>query len=265
MACGKSIISDVSDDKSIPWETIIQIIEVYRMTNQLDQSWVKEIFTPEELKQYVAFEAELKSNATPEQQEAFEKSCKNLGVSSLDGYYFHRFQDFKNFSEFDCVDELKRTGRLKKFAVSLYTLEELEIAVNSKEVDLIQLPFNVFDRSPEKIELFKKLIYIRSAFLQGLFFRDVETLPEKLLPLKDALIELHRLVKNYHVSMEDLCLKFAIDQSYIDKVLIGVDSMAQLENNLRSLDCQLPQKLVEDVLAIKIDRPDLLNPVNWNN
>ena len=147
----------------------------------------------------------------------------------------------------------------------------MEIAVNSKEVDLIQLPFNVFDRSPEKIELLKKakarkkLIYIRSAFLQGLFFRDVETLPEKLLPLKDALIELHRLVKNYHVSMEDLCLKFAIDQSYIDKVLIGVDSMAQLENNLRSLDCQLPQKLVEDVLAIKIDRPDLLNPVNWNN
>jgi DNA-binding transcriptional MerR regulator len=70
----KSIIGDVEDDKSIPWETIIQIIEVYRMTQQLEHSWVKEIFTPEELKQYAAFEAEMKSHSTPEQKTSFEKN-----------------------------------------------------------------------------------------------------------------------------------------------------------------------------------------------
>lgn len=70
----KSIISDVHDDKSIPWETIIQLIEVYRMTQQLQDAWVKEIFTPEELKQYAAFEAEMKSQyPTPEQQASLEK------------------------------------------------------------------------------------------------------------------------------------------------------------------------------------------------
>jgi DNA-binding transcriptional MerR regulator len=74
----KSIISDVEDDKSIPWETIIQTIEVYRMTQQLEHSWVKEIFTPEELKQYATFEAELKSHSTPEQKAAFEKNWDAL-------------------------------------------------------------------------------------------------------------------------------------------------------------------------------------------
>lgn len=74
----KSIICDVEDHKSIPWETIIQIIEVYRMTQQLEHSWVKEIFTPEELKQYAAFEAELKSNSTPEQKADFEKNWAAL-------------------------------------------------------------------------------------------------------------------------------------------------------------------------------------------
>lgn len=74
----KSIICDVEDDKSIPWETIIQIIEVYRMTQQLEHSWVKEIFTPEELKQYAAFEAEMKSHSTPEQKAAFEKNWSAL-------------------------------------------------------------------------------------------------------------------------------------------------------------------------------------------
>ncbi len=74
----KRIISEVKDDKSIPWETIIQIIEVYRMTQQLEHSWVKDIFTPEELKQYIAFETEWKSNSTAEQRAAFEKKWAHL-------------------------------------------------------------------------------------------------------------------------------------------------------------------------------------------
>ena len=74
----KSIISEVNNDKLIPWKTIIKLIEVYRMTEQLEHSWVKEIFTPDELKQYVAFETELKNNSTPEQKAAFEKKWDNL-------------------------------------------------------------------------------------------------------------------------------------------------------------------------------------------
>lgn len=74
----KSIISEVNDDKSIPWETIIKLIEVYRMTQQLQHSWLKEIFTPDELKQYVAFETDLKNNSTPEQKANFEKTWANL-------------------------------------------------------------------------------------------------------------------------------------------------------------------------------------------
>jgi len=48
------------------------------MTQQLEHSLVKEIFPPDELKQYVAFETELKSNSTPEQKAAFEKNWANL-------------------------------------------------------------------------------------------------------------------------------------------------------------------------------------------
>jgi DNA-binding transcriptional MerR regulator len=70
----KSIIGDVEDSKSIPWNTIIQIIEVYRMTQQLEHSWVKEVFTQEELKQYVAF----KSESTPEQKAALDKRWSTI-------------------------------------------------------------------------------------------------------------------------------------------------------------------------------------------
>lgn len=74
----KSIISEVDHKKSIPWETIIKLIEVYNMKQELEHSWVKEIFTPDELNEYAAFESEWKSNSTLEEKEAFEKNWASL-------------------------------------------------------------------------------------------------------------------------------------------------------------------------------------------
>lgn len=74
----RSILGTVDSNKSIPWETIIQLIEVYKMTENLDHSWVKEIFTPDELKQYAEFEKQLKADKTPEQKAEFENKWKQL-------------------------------------------------------------------------------------------------------------------------------------------------------------------------------------------
>lgn len=48
------------------------------MTENLEHNWVKEIFSPDELKQYVEFEKEMKANRTPEQKAAFEKQYHEL-------------------------------------------------------------------------------------------------------------------------------------------------------------------------------------------
>lgn len=71
----KRVTERCGDDQSIPWENIIQLIEGYQMTQQLENAWVKEIFTPDELKQYVEFEQEMK---TTHQKADFEKSWQIL-------------------------------------------------------------------------------------------------------------------------------------------------------------------------------------------
>ena len=71
----KRITESCGHHKSIPWENVIQLIEVYQMAQQLEHAWVKEIFTPDELKQYVEFESELK---TKHQKAAFEKNWQLL-------------------------------------------------------------------------------------------------------------------------------------------------------------------------------------------
>ncbi|KTD56964.1 MerR family transcriptional regulator [Legionella santicrucis] len=59
----------------IPWETLIQLIEMYRINTELQQSWEREIFTPEELKQYADFKT--KTDAS-KQKILFEKNWMKL-------------------------------------------------------------------------------------------------------------------------------------------------------------------------------------------
>lgn len=54
------VIDDCQPGKSIPWETIIQLIEVYRMTEVIDNKCVAEILNQQELKQYTELKTKLK-------------------------------------------------------------------------------------------------------------------------------------------------------------------------------------------------------------
>lgn len=65
----KKIIAESASHKSIPWATIIKLMEVYRMTQQLEQTWAGKVLSQEELKQYVNFEQELTTRFTPEQKQ----------------------------------------------------------------------------------------------------------------------------------------------------------------------------------------------------
>jgi len=74
----ENISHDCSDTKSIPWKKIIELIKVYKMTQELEDAWVKEIFTPDELKEYAEFESKLISNSTANQKEEFQKEWFDL-------------------------------------------------------------------------------------------------------------------------------------------------------------------------------------------
>lgn len=74
----KNIIADCRHNKSLSWETIIKLIEVYRMTQELEKTWIGQTFTPEELKEYVSFEQEVKTKISKSEKKAFEKNWVDL-------------------------------------------------------------------------------------------------------------------------------------------------------------------------------------------
>ena len=69
----QEIMSTCSDNKSIPWETIMKLIEVYHMTQELKNSWEGKVLNQDEFKEYAQFEQELKQRFTAAEQ----KECEN--------------------------------------------------------------------------------------------------------------------------------------------------------------------------------------------
>lgn len=195
--------------------------------------------------------------------ERFNGSLKRLKVDKLYGYLLHHFEVFKNNPKvWDEFVALKESGMVQKIGFSLYSPEELEFILENKSpFDLIQVPFNIFDKKflPYMKELHENgvEIHVRSTFLQGLFFKDRETLPEKLLPMKKYLLQLDEFSKQSGLSISEIALNYNLQNPYIDGVLIGVDNVEQLKNNLTSV------KDIPVDIEISVKEQELLNPVNW--
>tara|TARA_B110000091_G_scaffold211305_1_gene255683 strand:- start:1081 stop:1959 length:879 start_codon:yes stop_codon:yes gene_type:complete len=203
--------------------------------------------------------------------ERIKVHCSNFNVNYLEGYMFHSYNDFKMNINNDpnVLDNIKNSGLVKKIGVSVYSNDEIEDLLNFKNINLIQLPFNLFDNEYQRKEILEKAkkrnieIHTRSVFLQGLFFKDINTLTNCLLPLKNNLSELSLILKNNNISIESLALNYPLNKTYIDKVLIGVDSLEQLKNNIKATENDFDKSIYEKIDCIQIKNTKLLNPSNW--
>ena len=203
--------------------------------------------------------------------ERIQVHCSNFNVNYLEGYMFHSYNDFKmNINNNpNVLDNIKNSGLVKKIGVSAYSNNEIEDLLNFKNINLIQLPFNLFDNEYQRKEILEKAkkkkieIHTRSVFLQGLFFKDINTLTNCLLPLKNNLSELSLILKNNNISIESLALNYPLNKTYIDKVLIGVDSLEQLKNNIKATENDFDKSIYEKIDCIQIKNTKLLNPSNW--
>lgn len=196
--------------------------------------------------------------------EMFNGSLKRLRVKRLYGYLLHHFDVYKNNPKvWDDFVTLKESGKVQRIGFSLYAPEELELILNKKSpFDLIQVPFNIFDKKfmPYMRQLHENgvEIHVRSTFLQGLFFKDRNTLSEKLQPMKKYLLQLDEFSKKSGLSISEIALNYNLQNPYIDGVLIGVDNVGQLRSNLKSV------KDTPIDIEIDVKEQELLNPVNWN-
>ena len=191
------------------------------------------------------------------------ESHRKLRVEKLHCQMFHSYQDFKNTEDF------LKPNSVDKIGVSVYTNEELFDAIKNSRIRVIQCPFNLLDNDSIRGEPLKKAkekgieIQVRSVFLQGLFFMDRNTLPSALRELKSHLEELDRICYENEISMSELALGYCLSKEYIDRIVIGVDTLEQLNLNIEAIKTPFQNPIIEEIDKIKVTKQSLLNPTNW--
>ena len=74
----EAILCESSPNKSVPWKTILKLIEDYQMTKEIKYAWVTKALNPTELKEYVSFEQGLETRFTPAEAEASRQKWLEL-------------------------------------------------------------------------------------------------------------------------------------------------------------------------------------------
>jgi aryl-alcohol dehydrogenase-like predicted oxidoreductase len=196
---------------------------------------------------------------------------KTLGVPKPEAVMFHSYSTYRENPELiSILKELKKDGKFNSLGVSVYNNDEIETLLDDPMAEIIQLPFNLLDNHEQRGEIVAeakkrgKTIHTRSAFLQGLFFKNpVEDHPV-VSPLKDELLKIRELSQRYNITVEGLALQYCLHQPYIDKVIVGVDSLKQLQANINACKEVLPEKVFDEINEIQLEEINLVNPALWN-
>jgi aryl-alcohol dehydrogenase-like predicted oxidoreductase len=193
-----------------------------------------------------------------------------LNVPELHSLLFHSFDSYKiNSFSMNLLNDLKSRELINSIGVSVYSNEQLDEVILDDLVDVVQLPYNLFDNDIQRGELLEKaksknkIVHTRSAFLQGLFFTSVNAEHHIAKMLSKELNFIRDLAIRYNVSLPSLALNYCLAQDNIDNVLIGVDTLEQLNQNIKFSGELLDPQLIKEINTINIENTNLLNPSLW--
>lgn len=210
----------------------------------------------------------IKTNDLP-MRSNLENSLRKLNLPSLYAFMYHDFNDYQlNKETYNELIELKKEGRIQHIGFSLYYPYQLEEIIHLENFDIVQVPYNIFDKRFEPYFKVLKdkgvLIHTRSTFLQGLFFKELDQVDSYFQPIQHQLIKIHEICVEYQISIGVLALQFVLMNKYIDNVILGVDSEKNLiellnwQNN--SLEPRIYGILNDE---ITIEDESYLLPFNW--
>lgn len=160
---------------------------------------------------------------------------------------------------------LKDEGLVEKIGISIYSPADLDALWHRFQPELVQAPLNVLDRRLLTSGWMARMhaegteIHARSVFLQGLLLMDAASRPAMFSRWQPLWDRWTRWLSEASVSPLHACLGLALSRPEVSRVVIGVDSLEQLEEILGAAVDANPVPPSELVC----DDADLLDPSRW--
>jgi aryl-alcohol dehydrogenase-like predicted oxidoreductase len=197
-----------------------------------------------------------------------EGSLRRLGVSRVEALLVHRSADLGGPVAAEYVrglEMVKKAGLVRAIGVSVYGPGDLETVWRNLRPDVIQAPLNVLDRRIVRSGWLAKLVdqgvrlHARSAFLQGLLLMPAERRPAWFQKWSGLLDRWLSWCRENGVSPLRAALAFSCSQPGVERVVVGVDSPAQLEEILAAKTIGTPCPPAD----LYSDDVDLVEPSRW--
>ncbi len=201
--------------------------------------------------------------------EQIGQSMARLGVSQLHGVLLHRpaqLLEKKGPALFGALQTIKAQGNTRKIGVSVYGPTELDALFDAYALDLVQAPMNILDRALVESGWASRLhdagveVHTRSAFLQGLLLMPAAQRPAKFNPWANIWHAWDSWLEQEGLTPLQACLRYLMNLPQIDRVVVGVDTSAQLLQIIEAADGQLPT--MPEFPDLQDAR--LTNPASWN-
>lgn len=212
--------------------------------------------------------------------ESIFRSCARLRSQTIDVLMLHRMEHHKKWAGTAWCRLLdhKASGRIKALGVSVQAPDELLLALEDVEIEFIQMPFNILDWRWDylipKIRKAKTLrpltVHIRSSLLQGLLVSAEYDHWRRANVDSPGIFHawMRQVAQDINApSVTALCLNYVKSLDWVDGVIVGMETKAQLQENIQIFTSDdLTQEQLELVRAF---RPKVanqtLNPSYWQN
>jgi aryl-alcohol dehydrogenase-like predicted oxidoreductase len=200
-------------------------------------------------------------------------SLKRLGRDKVEVLMLHSAQDIDVHGEtiVRAMEDIRDEGLTERIGVSVYTPEATEEVLGYKAFDAVQIPVNIMDTRLLKTGILEKLseagiiVFARSVFLQGLFFREPESLPEKLKAAIPYLEILSQSAKEEEMTIAQLAFGYVRDLPGVTSFVVGAEEAEQVRENIRLFKApKISEETTKKLRKEFEDVPEqVLNPGLW--
>jgi len=195
-------------------------------------------------------------------------SLKRLNVDKLKAVMLHnpkQLLEDNGIELWNALQKLKNSGVVNKIGYSIYDPEQLNQLWMMFKPDIIQVPFNIVDQRIKRSGWLEKMhdsgveVHVRSVFLQGLLLMGKNERPKKFDRWRSLWDEWEVWLSEKRITPLEACINFVNSEPCVDAIVVGVDSLQQLEQILSvSLkDLEKPEK------EFIVSDEKLINPYNW--
>ena len=172
----------------------------------------------------------------------------------------------------DLFEKLKDEGLISEGGISLETPNPINDIRSWKNINHVQVPMNLFDSRLLQNERMHTLmdnnviVFIRSIYLQGLMLMKENELPPHLLSAKPYLQKINSIAVQVNKSVKELAFSFARDTPGVGSIIIGADTIEQLEENAGlmktpKLEEEARKEIIESFRNIE---ERIITPALWN-